>query len=66
MVKFYVIQIKLGRIKINDVPLLWREAVREAIENCEYSVNVDIDVSDIDIVQKSAAWDELIGGITNE
>ena len=28
MVNFYVKMIKLGRITIDDVPILWREAVR--------------------------------------
>ena len=28
MVKFYYLQIKLGKITIDDVPLRWREDVR--------------------------------------
>ena len=35
MSRFYVFQIKLGRISIDDVPLRWREAVRKEIENNE-------------------------------
>ena len=31
MVKFYVIQIKLGKITLDNVPLKWREAVREEL-----------------------------------
>ncbi len=31
MVKFYVTQIRLGRITIDDVPERWREAVRKEI-----------------------------------
>ena len=31
MIRFYVIQIKLGKITIEDVPLKWREAVREEL-----------------------------------
>ena len=31
MVKFYVMQIKLGKITIDDVPLKWRDAVREEL-----------------------------------
>ena len=31
MVKFYVLQIKLGKITLEDVPSKWREAVREAM-----------------------------------
>lgn len=32
MVKLYVLRIKLGRMTIDDVPDLWREAVRAALE----------------------------------
>ena len=32
MVKIYVRQIKAGKMTIDDVPLKWREAVREALE----------------------------------
>ena len=31
MVRFYVLQIKLGKITIEDVPEKWRETVREAM-----------------------------------
>lgn len=31
MVKFYVTQIKLGKITIEDVPEKWREEVRKSI-----------------------------------
>ena len=31
MVKFYVMQIKLGKITIDDVPERWREAVAKAL-----------------------------------
>lgn len=31
MVKFYVLQIKLGKITIADVPDKWREQVAEAL-----------------------------------
>mgnify|MGYP003571258622 CR=1 FL=1 len=33
MVKFYVRQIKAGKMTLEDVPERWREAVREALEN---------------------------------
>lgn len=33
MVKFYVTQIKLGKITIEDVPVKWREQVAEALSN---------------------------------
>ena len=32
MVKIYVRQIKAWKMTIDDVPLKWREAVREALE----------------------------------
>jgi hypothetical protein len=32
MVKFYVLQIKIGRIKIDDVPEKWREEVKKILE----------------------------------
>lgn len=31
MIKFYVLQIKLGKITIDDVPERWRDAVIEAL-----------------------------------
>lgn len=33
MVKIYVRRIKAGGMTIGDVPLRWREAVREALDN---------------------------------
>ncbi len=33
MVNLYVKRIKAGLMAIEDVPLRWREAVREALEN---------------------------------
>lgn len=35
MSNFYVLQVKLGRISIDNVPLRWREQVRKEIENDE-------------------------------
>lgn len=32
MVKFYVLQIKMGRIKLEDVPERWREKVEEELQ----------------------------------
>ena len=32
MVRFYVLQIRLGKIMIDDVPTKWREAVAKEIE----------------------------------
>ena len=31
MVKFYVLQIKLGKITLDDVPTRWREAVSDVL-----------------------------------
>lgn len=33
MVKIYVRRIKAGEMTIDDVPLRWREAVREVLDN---------------------------------
>lgn len=33
MVKIYVRKIRAGEMTIDDVPLRWREAVREALDN---------------------------------
>ncbi len=33
MVNIYVKRIKVGLMTINDVPVLWREKVRMALEN---------------------------------
>ena len=35
MVKFYVDRIRAGKITLEQVPLRWREAVREALEEEE-------------------------------
>lgn len=32
MVKFYIIQIRLGKIALNDVPVRWREKVKKELE----------------------------------
>ena len=32
MVQFYVNRIKKGKMTLDEVPLKWREAVREALE----------------------------------
>lgn len=32
MVKFYVLQIRLGKIRIEDVPERWREQVKKELE----------------------------------
>lgn len=33
IVKFYVLQIKMKKITIEDVPLKWREQVKKELEN---------------------------------
>ena len=32
MVRFYVLQIKMQKIRLEDVPERWRDAVKEALE----------------------------------
>lgn len=32
MVRFYVLQVKLGKISIDDVPERWRDEVKKAME----------------------------------
>lgn len=32
MVRFYVLQVKMGKISIDDVPAKWRDAVRKEVE----------------------------------
>ena len=38
MVKFYVLQIKLGKITLDDVPTLWRSAVAAIVSESEGGV----------------------------
>lgn len=33
MIRFYVLQIKLGKITLNDVPEKWREEVEKQLNN---------------------------------
>ena len=35
MVKFYVLQIKLGKITLEDVPTLWRSKVADVLGKAE-------------------------------
>ena len=35
MVKFYVDRIRAGKMRLEQVPFRWREAVREALEELE-------------------------------
>lgn len=32
MVQFYILQIKMGRMRIENVPELWREEVKKELE----------------------------------
>ena len=32
MVRFYVLQIKMGKITLEDVPTKWREAVKKELQ----------------------------------
>ena len=33
MVRFYVARIRAGKMRLEDVPMLWRDKVREALES---------------------------------
>jgi hypothetical protein len=32
MVKFYVLQVKIGKIKVEDIPERWRKQVEDSLE----------------------------------
>lgn len=36
MVKYYVMQIRMGKLTIDDVPKKWREAVQKALDEGLY------------------------------
>lgn len=63
MIEYYVNQINMGRMMIDDVPEIWREKVRKAL----HGEDVEPPVINIDIPQKAAAYDYLTGrSATNE
>lgn len=57
MIEFYVNQIHMRRMTIDDVPELWREKVREALRGEE----VEPPIINADIPQKAEAFDYLTG-----
>ena len=57
MIEFYVNQINIGNLTIEQVPEIWREKVRKAL----HGEDVEPPVIDIDIPQKAEAYDYLTG-----
>lgn len=57
MIEYYVNQINMGRLTIEQVPEIWREKVRQAL----YGDSVEPPVIDTEIPQKAAAFDYLTG-----
>ena len=57
MIEYYVNQINMGNLTIEQVPEIWREKVRKALRG----ENVEPPVIDIDIPQKAEAFDYLTG-----
>ena len=41
MVKFLVLQIKLGKIKLSDVPEKWKKEVENALGNDQHRIEYD-------------------------
>lgn len=47
MIEYYVNQINMGRMTIDDVPEMWREKVRRALNGEDVDpVNVNLSISD--------------------
>ena len=63
MIKFYINQINMGALTIEQVPEIWREQVRKALNGEEVE-----DISyNLDSMQKAEAFDYLTGrGENNE
>ena len=57
MIEYYVNQINMGCMTIEQVPEIWREKVRQALQGN----NVEPPIIDTDIPKKSAAFDYLTG-----
>ena len=60
MIEFYVNQINIGNLTIEQVPEIWREKVRLALQGND----VDPPIIDTDIPKKAAAFDYLTGRST--
>lgn len=62
MIEFYVNQINMGRMTIEQVPEIWREKVRKALRG----EDVEPPVVNTDIPKKAKAFDYLTGrSVTN-
>lgn len=57
MIEFYVNQINIGNLTIEQVPEIWREKVRKAL----HGEDVEPPVVDTDIPKKAKAFDYLTG-----
>lgn len=57
MIEYYVNQINMGCMTIEQVPEIWREKVRKALSG----EDVESPVIDADILQKAAAYNYLTG-----
>lgn len=60
MIEYYVNQINMGCMTIEQVPEIWREKVRQALQGN----NVEPPIIDTDIPEKAAAFDYLTGRST--
>lgn len=60
MIEYYVNQINMGCMTIEQVPEIWREKVRKALRG----EDVKPPVIDIDIPKKAKAFDYLTGRST--
>ena len=61
MIKFYINMIKLGRITIEEVPPLWQDEVKKAID----SNNPDFHTAS-EIIEKAQAYDIIVEGDTSD
>ena len=57
MIEYYVNQINMGNLTIDQIPEIWREKVRQALQGND----VEPPIIDTDIPKKSAAYDYLTG-----
>lgn len=57
MIEYYVNQIHMGVLTIDQIPEIWHEKVRQALQGND----VEPPIIDTDIPKKSAAYDYLTG-----
>lgn len=62
MIEFYKNQINMGVLTIEQVPAIWRDKVRQALNG----ETVEPLVIDKDILQKANAYDIIIGGVIDD